>query len=239
MLNHWTMMTGLAKTSLHQLTPSWCPGTWARTDYCFKPLNFQVAYQHRMIVAKVTILSQQTIQLWCRHCSPPKETQRLQEARGNATCPVSHMSRFNTWGLFCLSSPNFYLLHQTAFNKSLLGEWMAEKQPTYWAKDINCTCPNSYLGPDHLKARKNSSMYPKRLIFLLWDICYTKTLPNKWIPFMPGWRWGIRERKNLHGAEIITVFQGPWQADALHGPAGGVKDATSGGSQWAVHEALI
>lgn len=56
---------------------------------------------------------------------------------------------------------------------------------------------------------------------------------------MPGWRWGIRERKNLHEVEIITVCQGPWQADALQGPAGGVKDATSGGSQWAVHEALI
>lgn len=31
--------------------------------------------------------------------------------------------------------------------------------------------------------------------------------------------------------KIITACQTPWHADDLHGPADGVKDVTSGGSQ--------
>lgn len=111
--------------------------------------------------------------------------------------------------------------------------------PSTWAKIINRIHPKTHSGPEHLKARTNSSAYPKRLIFLLEGVCCTKSLPGKWIPFMPrgekstgvednhslsgflaSW-WSSWSSRWCQGCDLWRFTTDSWQRPHLNGRHGG------------------
>lgn len=86
------------------------------------------------------------------------------------------------------------------------------KSPSTGAKNINCIHSNSHSGPDHRKAWANSSMFPKRLIFFLWGVCSTKSLPGKQIPFMPGNKHCTGVENNRSLSDSLACWWSSWSS---------------------------
>lgn len=151
-----------------------------------------------------------------------------------AQCHSRVSSRTAAYSVYKAQTFNFCtkLLSKNVYWVKRQMSGQVNNNPSTGAKNISCTYSNSHSGPDHPKARTNSSMYPKRLIFFLWDVCRTKSLPRKWI-HASGEEQPCTREENSHGLSASLLCR--WSSWS----SGRCQGCDLGGSQWSVIRGLI